>query len=102
MGGGMNAPVIRRLATTVAGAVFGAGLLLWAFPVRGEMLAILHPREGGEVARAQPVTEGGTLSRDLAKFPPSVACDDTSPPLRGVEDSRGAIARPFAAPGASR
>lgn len=29
----MNAPVIRRLATTVLGAFAGAGLLLWAFPV---------------------------------------------------------------------
>lgn len=42
----MNAPVIRRLATTVAGAAVGAALLLWAFPVRdGE-------NSGGAIAQS--------------------------------------------------
>ena len=61
----MSFPIVRRLATTLAGAAVGAALLLWAFPVRGE--------------KAQQVIS----------------------PTRG-EISGGAIARPFAAPGAAR
>ena len=104
----MNAPVIRRLATTLAGAAVGAALLLWAFPVRGEMAAfVISPLEGEMSATP---TEGGSPRdfarrmppawRDLAKAPPSALSVGAShgsrpsfgPPSRGEIDAR-AISR---------
>ena len=54
----MSAPLIRRLATTVVGAIAVAGLLLWAFPV--------HPHDAA-AGWSYPLLFGLRLPRGVGR-----------------------------------